>query len=258
MLFKSIESVKNQSYQNWELLIIDDVSTDNTMDVINNQMRLDSRIKFIQVEKSKVPGISYYLNEGVRNSKGKYIGRIDDDDTWSHKDKLKKQVNFLEDNPEYVIVGCGVILIDSEGKELGRYYKRETDEQIRNKALYANPMTHPTIVFRKDAFDKIGGYRFLKHAEDWDLVLRLGKIGKLHTLQEYLITYTLADHNISLRNQRELGKTLLELIKEYRYDYPKYNVARLICFLQYSYSFLPLGLRRILSTNLMYIKRKYF
>ena len=250
--------MRNQSYQNWELLIIDDVSTDNTMEVIIKQMESDSRIKFVQVEKSKVPGISYYLNEGIRNSKGKYIGRIDDDDTWSHEEKLKKQVDFLEKNPEYVIIGCGVILIDNDGKELGRYFKRETDEQIREKALYANPMTHPTIVFRKDAFDKIGGYRFLKHAEDWDLVLRLGKIGKMHTLQEYLITYTLADHNISLRNQRELGKTLLELIKEYKYDYPKYRIALFICFLQYSYSFLPLSLRRVLSTNLMYIKRKYF
>jgi hypothetical protein len=143
-------------------------------------------------------------------------------------------------------------------KELGMYCKRETDEQIRNKALYSNPMPLPSILFRKDVFDMIGGYRFLKHAEDWDLVLRLGKIGKMHTLQEYLITYTLADYNISLRNQRELGKTLLELIKEYKYDYPKYRIARFICFIQYSYSFLPISIRRILSTNLMYIKRKYF
>ena len=97
LLYRSIESVKNQSYPNWELLIIDDVSTDNTMEVISQQMGLDSRIKFIQTEKSKVPGISYYLNEGVRNAKGKYIGRIDDDDIWSHPNKLKKQVNFLED-----------------------------------------------------------------------------------------------------------------------------------------------------------------
>ena len=258
MLEKSIESVINQTYRNWELLIVDDVSTDNTMDVINKFMEIDPRIKFIQVEKSKLPGISYYLNEGIRHSKGNYIARIDDDDTWSHLEKLKKQVDFLEGNPEYVIIGSGVIMVDSEGKETGRYIKKETDEQIRAKALFANPMPHPSIVFRKDAFDKVGGYRFLKHAEDWDLVLRLGKVGKMHTIQEYLITYTLAGQNISLRNQRELGKTLLELIKEYKNDYPKYHIARFICYLQYLYSFLPLRMRRIFSNNLIYLKRKYF
>ena len=212
-LIKSIDSVRSQTYQNWELFVIDDISSDGTDEKMKEICCEDSRIQYHKLPVTKEPGISKFLNFGINNGTGKYIARLDDDDKWIDNDKLRKQVEFMEKNPEYVLTGGGVIAINDKEEELFRYFENETDSQIRKKALLSNPFTHPTVLFRKDAAVKIGTYQILEFAEDWDFWLRLGKVGKLYNFPEYFAHYLMAGQNISLKNQRGLAKMLFKIIK---------------------------------------------
>lgn len=258
MLEKAIQSVFDQSYRDWELIIIDDASTDETEARMKELDCREEAVRYMRIPKIENKGISEYLNIGLRNARGKYIARIDDDDFWCHKDKLKLQVEFMEKNPEYVVVGGGVILVDGNGDELFRYLKKETDEEIRSFALFSNPFTHATVLFKKDLALKLGGYKIIKHVEDMELWLRMGKHGKLYNMKEYFITYMTAGQNKSFTHQRENSKTVLEVIKMHKDDYPNFSKAYILNYTQYAYSFLPVFLKKNLQSFMYYFKRKNF
>lgn len=258
MLEKSIESVFAQSYKDWELIIIDDASTDETEERMKQLSSREKSVRYMRIPKIEGKGISEYLNIGLRNSRGEYIARIDDDDFWCHKDKLKMQVEFLDENPEYVVVGGGVILVDENGMELFRYLKKETDEEIRRFALYSNPFTHATVMFRKETAMKLGGYRIMKHVEDMELWLRMGKVGKLYNIKEYFITYMTAGQNKSFLQQRENSRTVVDVIKMHGKHYPNFRKAYTLNYIQYSYSFLPVFIKKHLQSFMYYFKRKNF
>lgn len=258
MLEKSIESVFSQTFTDWELIIIDDASTDETEERMTKLSEKESVVKYMRIPKITGKGISEYLNIGLRNSKGEYIARIDDDDFWCHKEKLKMQVEFLDNNPEYVVVGGGVILVDREGKELFKYLKKETDEEIRSYALFSNPFTHATVMFRKETAMKLGGYKNLEHVEDMELWLRMGMEGKLYNFKEYFITYMTAGQNKSFTQQRENSRTVVDVVKMHGKNYPNYYKAYLLNYTQYMYSFLPVFFKKRLQSFMYYLKRKNF
>ena len=258
MLEKSIESVFAQSYKDWELIIIDDASNDETEERMKQLSSREKSVRYMRIPKIVGKGISEYLNIGLRNSKGEYIARIDDDDFWCHKDKLKMQVEFLDENPEYVVVGGGVILVDENGTELFRYLKKETDEEIRRFALFSNPFTHATVMFRKETAMKLGGYRIMKHVEDMELWLRMGKVGKLYNMKEYFITYMTAGQNKSFLQQRENSRTVVDVVKMHGKHYPNFRKAYTLNYIQYSYSFLPVFIKKHLQSFMYYFKRKNF
>jgi len=259
LLKKSIKSIVRQSFTDWELLVIDNESTDNTCDYMSEFSAADIRIKYFNIEKSVVPGISTYLNFGIEKSCGKYIARMDDDDEWCYKDKLKQQVEFLDLNPDYVIVGGGTIMVDKDGKELYRYFKKETDEEIRKHALLACPLDHPTVMFRKDAALSVGCYKNYEMAEDWDFFLNLGKIGKLFNFREYFLYYRQTSSCISLKHkgkyQTILSRNELKIIKDYKEYYPNFCLGYLINYIQFIYSFLPNIIKLRLQFFLRFLKR---
>ena len=252
----AIESVLKQSFLDWELIIIDNESTDGTSQRIKEFD--DSRIKYHFVKKSLKKGITDYLNYGINKSLGKYIARLDDDDEWADKKKLQKQVNYLETNQEYVIVGGGVIVVDENRNEIYRFYKKENDIQIRNNALMANPFWHNTVLFRKDLAEEIGFYHDFRFVEDWDLWLRLGRVGKFYNFQEHFSLYMNAGQNLSVGNQTLAARTILKLIKKYKHEYPHYRIALLLNCMQYLFSFLPAFVRRNTQDFFFYIKRNFF
>jgi len=254
----AIESILNQTYSDWELLVVDNGSTDNTAEIVAGFVGKDSRVKYYNVEKSKNPGIADYLNFGIEKALGQYIARLDDDDEWYDPDKLKKQVAFLENNSEYVLVGGGAIMIDGNRKELYRFFKREKDNKIRNNALYANPFCHNTVLFRKELARKLGGYRYFRFVEDWDLWLRMGKEGKLYNFQEYFSLYLNAGQNLSISNQKLAGKTILGLLKKYKGEYPNFYKAYCLNSLQLLFAYFPLYIKSRVQNFLFFIKRNYF
>lgn len=257
LLKKSIDSVLLQTFQEWEIIVVDNNSNDNTGILISEYMEADPRIRYFRIPRSSTEGISEYLNFGITQSKGKYIARLDDDDKWCDTDKLRMQVDFFESNEDYVLTGGGVIMVDEKGNELFRFFKNETDEIIRRKALLACPMEHTTIMFRKDIALKVGCYGKYKVAEDWEFFLRLGKEGKLYNFQEYFTFYMQGIQNYSLKYQGEVARTEMRIILKYRKDYPLFIFGMVIHFTQYLYSFFPEVVKEKFQFLLRYIKRNY-
>ena len=120
----AIDSIIKQNFKMWELIIIDNESTDNTKEVVSSFSH-DKRIRYFYVKKSNDLAISDYLNFGIDQARGDYIARLDDDDQWYDPDKLIKQFNYLENNKEIIVVGGGAIMVDKSGNELYRFLKEK-------------------------------------------------------------------------------------------------------------------------------------
>jgi len=222
---EAIESVLKQNLRDWELIIISDPPIGKEAEkVIEEYLQKDSRFSYLKNETRM--GFQRSLNQGLEISKGKYIARIDDDDIWADKEKLEKQIEFLELNPDYVLIGTGAIVINHERKELYRFLEPEKDSQIREYILYRNPFLHASVAFRKDIVRSLNGYdEKLKGADDYDLWLRLGRVGKFYNFPCYWIKFRAPQRNIFRvpRYQRTIEK--IQIIKNYQKDYPHFHKA---------------------------------
>ena len=257
LIGRAIQSVLDQTFQDWELVVIDDASQDKTEGTIKAWQAKDQRIFYFKNDFQS--GIAKSSNKGLNITKGKYIAIIDDDDYWATAEKLEKQVEFLEKNSDHAGVGGGLILVNKDKKETARVFKTETDEAIRKRALFANPMANSTTVFRKDVAEKIGFYdESFNVAADWDFWLKLGKIGKLYNFKEYFTYYLIAEDNISFARQKENFKSGIRIIKKHRLNYPGFKYALALAYLQYSYAFLPMSFRQKANPILSGIKKAVF
>lgn len=255
LLGGAILSAITQTFQDWEIIIADDASTDTTPHVVDEWQAREPRIKYVRNESNI--GIARNSNSGLWQARGKYIAILDDDDHWIDPNKLEKQVKFLDNNPDYVGVGGGVVVIDGDGRELFRYYKPQTDKQIHSKMLFDNPMANSTTMFRKSAAEKVGWYdESLRYAADRDFWLKMGVVGKLYNFPEYWASYLMAGQNTSIIKIREHLRSSLTVMKRYRIQYPHYPLAVVMNRIQYLYSFLPLLIRR--STHVVLAKLKRF
>lgn len=171
-LKQAIESVLAQTYTNLELVICDDGSTDSTSKILEKIALSEDRIKIICNKENHKAG--YARNTAICASTGKYIAIMDSDDVM-HKDRLKKQVEFLENNPQYAFVGTkGEFFINKIGDDGEHYWFCEKPKP--KDFLFSLPFVHASIMFRKEALEKVGGYDISKYAvraEDYDLLLRL-------------------------------------------------------------------------------------
>ena len=189
-LARSIESALNQSFCDLELLVVDDGPGETNLAVLREYQKKDKRLRIIRNKKRA--GRIKSRNLGLREARGKYIAILDSDDFWCDKDKLKKQVGFLEKNPDYGAIGTAMVLINVKGKELGRIKYPLSDEKIRRFMLSSFQMAHPSVVFRKSLTRKIWLYsesQILKYAEDYEFFLRAGQFCKLANLPDYCLKY---------------------------------------------------------------------
>jgi len=230
---KAIKSVLAQVYKNVEIIVIDDGSTDNTKKIIKDYIS-SGKIKYIYQENT---GSMKARDKAIGVAKGKYIAILDSDDFWCECNKLKKQVDFLEKNQDYILTGGGVIKINKAGKEIFKYLPPEKNEDIRKQILLRNVFIHSTVVFRKSGWEKTGGYckKDSNFIHDWILWLELGKQGKLYNFKEYFVKYLEAGQNTG--GKFEL-KANLKFRKKYKNNYPGYKKAILICWATYFYHFL--------------------
>ncbi len=240
---KAIESILDQEFLNFEIIVIDDGSTDTTSEIIKELGKRDSRVRYFKNEKNL--GFVKSLNRGLKESKGKYIARLDDDDFWSDKKKLLKQVNFLLSNPGYVLVGGGLIKVNEQGKEAVRYLLPESDEDIRKSILVSNCFGHSAVVFLKEAAQIVGGYdEEFGFFADRSLWLKLGTIGKFYNFQEYFVCYLdkeLDNETYRARDYQIRRKLILNIKLRARYKnfYPGFYRSLTLCFFSFFYSFLP-------------------
>lgn len=200
---EAIDSILNQSYVDFEFIIIDDASTDSTVSII--KLHNDSRIQLI--EKSINSGYTNSLNQGLKLATGKYIARMDSDDI-SFPQRFKKQIAFMEANLDAVLCGSCFNIIGSDViKKLPENY-----EAIKLALLTSNCIAHPSVMMRKQILDKLDVvYNVSKEpAEDYDLWVRLLSFGKLHNLQEALLKYRVHSTQVSQKRTEEQKKSVIE------------------------------------------------
>lgn len=194
-LKEAIESMLNQTYVNFELLLINDASTDNSEDIIKSFS--DKRIIYIHQEKNLGPIVT--LNKWIDSCRGKYIARMDADDI-SLADRIKKQVEFLEKNPNISALGAFVNFIDENGKKTGDWdidRNNTSTEQIKNYLAKSNCLAHPTMMIKADVLRKYKYNVKQVGADDWDLWMRL--IADRHIiakLPEVLLKYRIHSNSI--------------------------------------------------------------
>lgn len=182
----SVESIINQNYKKWTLLVLDDGSSDNSLKMLSHLN--DKRIKIIKNKFNK--GISYRLNQGIKLSKTKYIARMDSDDI-SFPDRLEKQFNFLEKNKEIDLVSSkAVIFFDNKYQLKGLLPHKKSHTRITQSPWKTILMPHPTWMGRTEWFKK-NLYKIpaVRLAEDQELLLRSMTFSKFHSLPNILLAY---------------------------------------------------------------------
>jgi glycosyltransferase involved in cell wall biosynthesis len=253
----AIESILMQDLQEWELLVIHDGPNQEIPVIMRDWEKRDARVHYFQ---RAVPGnIAHATNFGVHQARGEYIAILDDDDYWARPDKLSKQVAFLDSHPDYCCCGGGVIVVDPAGNEQMRYLKPEADEQIKRRALMANPLAHGTTMYRRQAALQVGGYdETLAGFQDWDLWLKLGKIGKLHNFPEYFLHYRVWQGSGSFHQSKGNTQSSLRIVRRHRHDYGGFPVAFPLALMYHAYAHLPVGVQRLSYSSLSRLKKSVF
>lgn len=196
-LKESIDSILNQTYNNFEFIIINDGSTDSSLEIIKSYN--DERIVILD---QKNTGLAKALNNGIAMASGKYIARMDADDFAMAK-RLDLQIAFLENNPDYVIVGSNAEFIDINGEYLYTSKFPITNEQMA-LTLPLSPFFHSSTMFQKKSFVECKGYNEeIKHYfEDRILWNKMARLGKLHNIGTALIKYRIVPTGISNRSKK--------------------------------------------------------
>lgn len=200
---EAVRSILNQTFTDFEFLIIDDFSNDNTVSIIKSIK--DSRI--ILIEKSFNTGLTNSLNLGLNLAKGEYIARMDGDDI-SLPYRFSKQLNYLDSNPKVILCGTNISIIDTD-----RIIKfPEKNEEIKMAFLNGNCMAHPSVMIRKNSLQEFNlKYDKSKEpAEDYDFWVRLLGVGELYNFQEVLLNYRVHDFQVSQKREAEQIQTTID------------------------------------------------
>ena len=186
-LYRSVNSIINQTFQDWEFIICNDGSTDNTLDVLKVLEHYDKRIKVLTYVQNK--GLAYALNFCIEYSNGEYIARMDDDDI-AREDRFEKQVRFLDQHEEYAFVGSIANVFNKDGI-WGTLKMPQCPN--KNDFLWNIPFIHPSMIFRKESFALVNGYstdKINRRCEDYTLVMDLYSKGlRGYNFQETLLDY---------------------------------------------------------------------
>ncbi|MED4300185.1 glycosyltransferase family 2 protein [Geobacillus stearothermophilus] len=187
----TIESVINQDYDNWELIIIDDCSKDNSRLIAERYMKKDKRIKLISLEKNR--GVAYARNIGIKAAKGRYIAFLDSDDLW-YPNKLSKQLDFMKKN-DYYFTFSSYELINDEGIRLNKVIKAPNIVDYK-RLLKGNPIGCLTVMIDKKRIEDIEMPE-IRH-EDYATWLNITKNGNIaYGLNEILALYRKSRNSLS-------------------------------------------------------------
>jgi len=206
-LDKAIHSIRDQTYRNFEFIIIDDGSADATPEILARHAADDSRISVLSQQNR---GLMESLHRAFAAATGKYIARMDADDV-AKPYRLEMQLEFLTSNPDIALVGGAIEIIDSESKVLATIRPPSHPEDLRRELQeFGNAIAHPTVMFRRRALDEVGGFRrAYQYAEDYDLWLRMVENFDLANLPEVLLGYRRHEAAISQRHIKQQALSAL-------------------------------------------------
>jgi len=199
-LQESVESILNQTFPDFEFIIIDDGSTDSSGEILQDYAQRDNRIRV--VSRTHL-GLAESLNRGISLARGEWIARQDADDISDH-DRLRSQVEFLQANPTVGILGTVVKIIDKEGNVVGIIEHELKNGDIRFRLLRDNSLTHGSVMFSRSVFEKVGGYdEDIEYTQDYDLWCRMSRHTDLANLPLSLYAWRDLETNISNARARE-------------------------------------------------------
>lgn len=207
---ETIKSVLDQTYTNWEMIIIDDCSEDRSVEIVEKYQQKENRIKLLKNKENL--GVAESRNEGIKYAKGKYIAFLDSDDLWK-KDKLKKQIFFMEEN-KYNFSYTKFEKIDEKGRRLNIYSKVLTRIQYKD-LLYENIIGCLTVIYNKKKLGNLFMKKMLV-GEDYTLWLDILKKEKY----SYGLSENLAEYRV---RKKSLSKNRIKTIKNLYIMYRKYN-----------------------------------
>lgn len=208
-LSQSIDSILRQTYRNWELIIVNDCSSDNTLKICQEYISRDTRIRIVNnVINQKLPRS---LNIGFQNAKGSYLTWTSDDNCYE-ENALERLIDFLHQNTEYGMVYSDMILIDENGLNIGQRMSKENQ-------LYSINCIGASFLYTRECYEKTGEYdinRFL--VEDYEYWLRIAKSFRIGHLSEFLYKYRFHNNSLTFLRMKQIGKRLLELKIDYLDD----------------------------------------
>ncbi len=214
-LRESIESILGQTMSDFELVIVDDASTDGSYEIIEQYASQDRRIKPYRNRNNT--GIAMTCNRAVGRSKGKYVARMDSDDV-ALKHRLEVQYSFMENNRHLSLAGGWARIMDENGHHIGNFKRPCGWKKINRIVRYTNPLIHPTCFFLRGDFLKVGGYRNFPVSSDYDLLLRMNCAAlKIDNVPAYLLYYRVEKTSITQsagQTQRIAVNAMLELHRE--------------------------------------------
>lgn len=191
VLPRALHSLEAQTYDDWECVIVDDGSEDDTA-------RIASSYRRVRVVSQRAAGLTEALRAGCREARGALIARLDADDEAS-PDRLAKQAAAFDADQGLVALGCAVELRSESGAAMGRRaYPVEHDAIVERMGALLTPIPHSSLMARAEAISAVGGYRAeFRKAQDYDLLLRLSAIGRLGNLSETPVTLSVSSKSMT-------------------------------------------------------------
>jgi len=220
-LREAVASVLAQTYRDFELIVVDDSSRDDSLSILRSFT--DPRMRIIRHHTNM--GAALSRNDALVAARGEFLAIMDADDVCAPT-RLERQVAFLDTNPLVGLVGCGVYdNIDTSGAVLYTSYLPEDNETIQRTLVSRWCFLHPSIMFRRALHESVGGYRnVFEPAEDHDFILRILEHCQAHNLHERLISYRLNPKGLSVighQYQNELGDAAMRLAQRRRSGQPE-------------------------------------
>lgn len=230
---ESISSILDQTYSNFELIIVDDCSTDDTWQIIKNFAKRDKRIIALKNEKNL--DIAANRNKALDVARGEYIAWQDADDI-SYPKRLMSQKEYLDRNSEVGIVGGYLDFFSDRCEYISTRKYPETDSEIRNIIFRYTPVAQPAAMIRKECFKNVGNFdKKIAVAEDLDMNFRIGEQYQFANIQEPVIRYRLNDTSSTFKRLKLIELNTINIRRKY-FDNPKYNAKtsdKIYNYLQY-------------------------
>jgi glycosyltransferase involved in cell wall biosynthesis len=222
-LAKSIESILNQSFTDFELLCVNNNSTDDSRKIAEKFAKKDKRIKLLEENKQ---GVAHASETGLKASQANFIARTDADDI-CREDRLEKQYHFLRENPTYQAVGSQVSYSGAEGNDGMQYFIDKTNKRISHKSVFLYQFSelqiiNPTLFFRKETAEKYGYYKHGDFPEDYEMFLRwLSRGVKFYKIPEKLLQWHDSPGRLTRTDSRYAFKAFYETKSPYIAEYSR-------------------------------------
>jgi glycosyltransferase involved in cell wall biosynthesis len=201
----ALESLAAQSFHDFEIVAVDNGSTDRTAEILRRSAEREPRLRLLSLAR---PGLAATLNHGIDAARAPLIARLDADDV-ALPDRLMRQAQAFAERPELGLLGSAVDLIDDRGRKIGERRHPIGDAELRRFQRDGSGFVQSTVMFRRDVFDRAGGYRKgLNCAEDYDLWLRMSEVTLIANLPEILVRYRI--HRASMSSRLPLRLALAE------------------------------------------------